>query len=43
MPRILITGLSGVGKSTVVHARRAQGHCAIDMDEPGWSYVDDDK
>lgn len=37
MKRILLTGMSGTGKSTVISALRAQGYRAIDMDEPGWS------
>jgi len=30
---ILITGMSGVGKTTAIQALRALGHHAIDMDE----------
>jgi shikimate kinase len=37
MKRILLTGMSGTGKSTVIGALAAQGYRAIDMDEPGWS------
>lgn len=40
-PRVLITGMSGTGKTTVVRALRAFGIRAIDMDEPGWSYHDE--
>lgn len=39
--RILITGMSGVGKSTVVQALRGLGFVAIDMDEPGWASCDE--
>ncbi len=35
--RILLTGMSGTGKSTLVQALRARGYNAVDMDEPGWS------
>lgn len=37
MKRILLTGMSGTGKSTVIGALAARGYRAIDMDEPGWS------
>ena len=37
MKRILLTGMSGAGKSTVIGALRARGYRAVDMDEPGWS------
>lgn len=37
MKRILITGMSGTGKSTVIAELRSLGYRAIDMDEPGWS------
>jgi shikimate kinase len=39
--RILITGMSGVGKTTVIVALRALGFRAIDMDEPGWASFDE--
>jgi broad-specificity NMP kinase len=41
MKRILITGMSGVGKSAVIASLRTKAFACIDMDEPGWSYVDD--
>lgn len=37
MKRILLTGMSGTGKSTVIGELTARGYRAIDMDEPGWS------
>jgi dephospho-CoA kinase len=38
MPRILITGLSGTGKSTVTTALRRRGFAAVDADAPGYSH-----
>jgi shikimate kinase len=35
--RILITGMSGTGKSTVVAELAARGHHAIDLDSDTWS------
>jgi len=35
--RILLTGMSGTGKSTVIVELATRGYRAIDMDEPGWS------
>jgi dephospho-CoA kinase len=37
MKRVLITGMSGTGKSTVVAALAARGHKAVDADEPRFS------
>ncbi|HMQ34281.1 MAG TPA: AAA family ATPase [Chloroflexaceae bacterium] len=52
MKRILLTGMSGTGKSTLLAklarsafaALAARGYLAVDMDEPGWSEhaADDD-
>lgn len=40
-PRVLVTGMSGTGKSSVVAQIRARGFRAADVDEPAWSqYVD---
>lgn len=36
MKRILITGMSGTGKSTVIQELAARGYTAIDTDEDGW-------
>lgn len=38
MRRVLITGMSGAGKSTVVGALAARGHRAVDLDTPVWSH-----
>jgi len=35
--RVLLTGLSGTGKSTVIRALAARGYHAIDADSPTWS------
>ncbi|WP_205678745.1 AAA family ATPase [Aquisphaera insulae] len=37
MMRILLTGMSGTGKSSLIVALRGRGFRAVDMDEPGWS------
>jgi dephospho-CoA kinase len=37
MKRILLTGMSGVGKSTVIRQLKAQDHRAVDLDDPEWS------
>jgi broad-specificity NMP kinase len=42
MNHVLITGMSGVGKTTVVEELRHRGFICIDMDEPGWSFMDPD-
>lgn len=42
MKRVLLTGMSGTGKSSVIEALRKRGFLAIDMDEPGWSERDQD-
>ncbi|NJO12338.1 MAG: AAA family ATPase [Gammaproteobacteria bacterium] len=39
--RILITGMSGVGKTTIVRALRNLGWHTLDMDEPGWAFFDE--
>jgi shikimate kinase len=40
MARVLVTGMSGAGKSTVLNELRRRGHLAIDTDEPGWVLPD---
>ena len=37
MTRVLVTGMSGVGKSTVIAALRERGHRAADTDSDTWS------
>lgn len=37
MKKVLLTGMSGVGKSTLVEALAARGYRAVDVDQPGWS------
>lgn len=37
MKRVLITGMSGTGKSTVIQELAARGHNAYDLDTPEWS------
>lgn len=37
MKRVLITGMSGTGKSTTISELAARGYRAVDLDQPGWS------
>lgn len=37
MTRVLVTGMSGVGKSTVIAALGERGHRAVDTDSDEWS------
>jgi dephospho-CoA kinase len=37
MRRILVTGMSGTGKSTALAELRRHGFEAVDTDEPGWT------
>jgi broad-specificity NMP kinase len=37
MMRILLTGMSGTGKSAVIEELSARGYRAADIDQPGWS------
>jgi shikimate kinase len=43
MTRVLITGMSGTGKSTVTRELARRGHRAFDLDAPAWSeWIDAD-
>ncbi|MPZ50805.1 MAG: AAA family ATPase [Dehalococcoidia bacterium] len=37
MKRVLVTGLSGTGKSTLIEGLAARGYKAVDADYDGWS------
>ena len=37
MQRVLLTGMSGTGKSTLIHELGARGYKAIDTDSDEWS------
>lgn len=41
MKRVLITGMSGTGKSTLIRSLAARGYKAVDADDPGWSELVD--
>ncbi len=36
MPRVLITGMSGTGKSSVLAELAQRGHAVVDTDDEGW-------
>lgn len=38
MAKILVTGMSGTGKSTSLHVLAARGHRAVDTDTDRWSH-----
>ena len=40
MARVLVTGMSGVGKTTVLHELRRRGHHTVDTDYDGWELLD---
>ncbi|NIK56268.1 AAA family ATPase [Kribbella shirazensis] len=40
MARILVTGMSGVGKTTVLNELRRRGHLTVDTDYDGWVLPD---
>jgi dephospho-CoA kinase len=40
MARVLLTGMSGVGKSTVLDELRRRGHLTVDTDYDGWELPD---
>jgi len=37
MRRVLVTGMSGTGKSSALAELAARGHRVVDTDDPGWS------
>jgi shikimate kinase len=37
MKRVLLTGMSGTGKSAVIRELAARGHAAVDLDDGAWS------
>jgi dephospho-CoA kinase len=43
MCRVLVTGMSGVGKSTALAELRRVGFDVVDTDEPGWTEWSDDE
>lgn len=40
MARVLVTGMSGVGKSTVLDELSSRGHRTVDTDYDGWEPAD---
>ena len=40
MPRVLLTGMSGAGKTTVLDELRRRGHLTVDTDYDGWELPD---
>ncbi|MGZ4472793.1 MAG: AAA family ATPase [Nocardioidaceae bacterium] len=40
MARILVTGMSGAGKTTVLDELRRRGHLTVDTDYDGWELPD---
>lgn len=42
MGRILVTGMSGTGKSSALEELARRGFCTVDTDEPGWTVEDPD-
>lgn len=41
MTTVLVTGMSGTGKSTVMSILRQRGHAVAETDEPGWCVPED--
>jgi broad-specificity NMP kinase len=41
MKRVLITGMSGTGKSTTISKLACLGYKAVDLDTPAWSVYDE--
>jgi shikimate kinase len=40
MSRVLVTGMSGVGKTTLLHELSRRGYRTIDTDDDGWGLPD---
>src|SRR3954470_21723219 len=40
MTRVLVTGMSGAGKTTVLDELRRRGHLTVDTDYDGWELPD---
>ena len=40
MPRVLLTGMSGAGKTTILDELRHRGHLTVDTDYDGWELPD---
>jgi shikimate kinase len=40
MARVLVTGMSGAGKSSVLDVLRTRGYVAVDTDYDGWTLAD---
>ena len=40
MARVLVTGMSGAGKTTVLDELRRRGHTTVDTDYDGWALPD---
>jgi shikimate kinase len=40
MARVLVTGMSGAGKSTVLSELARRGHVTVDTDDDGWHLAD---
>jgi shikimate kinase len=38
--RVLVTGMSGVGKTSLLEVLHARGHLTVDTDEDGWVLLD---
>ena len=43
MSRVLVTGMSGTGKSSALAELRKRGFDTVDTDEPGWTVWSDDE
>ncbi|MGZ4637907.1 MAG: AAA family ATPase [Actinomycetes bacterium] len=41
MARVLVTGMSGTGKTTLLDELRRRGHLTVDTDYDGWELPDD--